>query len=401
VFSSGSGYDRQVADEPDIQTLIDQAVEGLIAAGKVRREELDPELVAGFVGERLRQIGDSTAASLRKAKPRMLSEHRAIRTGFERRLARLWGPGLDALETVIVAATEAGEYAFQRARSDTGDDPQLEALVRLHTRACLVSSEVLTLLRAGHASGALARWRTLHEFAVVGLFLKDSDRATAERYLIHAELLNALRLDEYQEHADALGESRFTPDEVASIEARRDAILAGTTDKRSFKSPWGWAATALGKRFPKFTDIQSAVDLDRWRPWVAAAHMPVHAGAAGSMFDVGNDGQDLLAGSSNAGLGMAGENAAISPVRHGGFAAVSTRREQPGLRDRDQPSCRGRRRCVRSLRGGVQAPHGGRRGRQDTTRRGRGSSSGGRRCLAPNRVHGLDVVCVAEHVPQV
>ncbi len=328
----GATYDRWVAGDPDIQALIDQAVDGLLASGGGRREELDPGVVAGIVTATLREAGARTAESLRAAAPGMLAEHRAIRAGFEKRLADLWGPGLDALETVIVAAFEAGENVAKRERME-GDDPQVEALVLIHARACLVASEILSLLRSGHASGALGRWRTLHELAVVALFLHDKDRRTAELYLVHAELLNSRRLGAYQQHAETLGEVPFTPDEVAAIEARRAEILADVANRKVFESSWGWAAEALANPspnfIPKFTDIQSAVDLDRWRPWVAAAHLPVHAGAAGSMFDIGRDGPLLLAGPSNAGLGIPGHNAAISLQ----LATVALLMHQPSATD--------------------------------------------------------------------
>jgi hypothetical protein len=296
----------------NVQDLIDQAVDGLIANSDLRKEDLDPAVVAGIVTDALRELGRKTAENLRRSTPAMLAEHHEIRDGFEARLAELWGLGLDALEAVNVAAFEAGENAYEDERRQGADDPQMEALILLHARACLVASEVLNLLRTGHASGALARWRTLHELAVVSLFIKEHDRRTAELYLLHAELLDARRLDAYQQYAEVLGETKFTADEVREIEARREEILAKVTDRRSFRSSRGWATEALSKRFPTFDDIQSATDLNHWRPWVALAHYPVHAGAAGSRFDLGRDGPMLLAGPSNAGLGAPGHNAAIA-----------------------------------------------------------------------------------------
>jgi hypothetical protein len=57
--------------------------------------------------------------------------------------------------------------------------------VRLHSRACLVASEVRALLASGHPFGAQARWRTLHELGVVAFILRMSDKEVAERYLLH------------------------------------------------------------------------------------------------------------------------------------------------------------------------------------------------------------------------
>jgi hypothetical protein len=64
-----------------------------------------------------------------------------------------------------------------RASSRPGFDAQLTHMINITVttefailpggRACLVGSEIYGLPRTGHAAGAQARWRTLHELAVV------------------------------------------------------------------------------------------------------------------------------------------------------------------------------------------------------------------------------------------
>jgi len=51
------------------------------------------------------------------------------------------------------------------------NDYQFEALVRLQAGAARVAGEIYALLLSGYASGAHARWRTLHEIAVTALFI--------------------------------------------------------------------------------------------------------------------------------------------------------------------------------------------------------------------------------------
>ena len=53
----------------------------------------------------------------------------------------------------------------------------------MHARACRTGYEILTLLDAGLASAAHARWRSLHEVAAVAFFVKEHGPETAERYL--------------------------------------------------------------------------------------------------------------------------------------------------------------------------------------------------------------------------
>jgi hypothetical protein len=70
-------------------------------------------------------------------------------------------------------------------RDKYDDNAQHLALVKLHARACLISAEILSLLRSGHASGAHARWRALHEVAVIADFLASGDSDLARGYLLY------------------------------------------------------------------------------------------------------------------------------------------------------------------------------------------------------------------------
>jgi hypothetical protein len=47
-----------------------------------------------------------------------------------------------------------------------------------------------------HGDGAIARWRTLHEIAVIAMCVRDRGDAMAERYLLHStvESYKALKL---------------------------------------------------------------------------------------------------------------------------------------------------------------------------------------------------------------
>jgi hypothetical protein len=61
----------------------------------------------------------------------------------------------------------------------------LYSQLALYSRGCLTASEVLSLARTGHGSGALARWRTLFETSVVAQFLIGNGDEAAERFMDH------------------------------------------------------------------------------------------------------------------------------------------------------------------------------------------------------------------------
>ena len=92
---------------------------------------------------------------------------------FERNIERLWKKPFDLLEMFVSIAFEMGQE-FNRHFSEAAkkeNDYVYEVLIQLFARACQIASEVLVLLKSGFADGAHARWRTLHEIAVVAMFI--------------------------------------------------------------------------------------------------------------------------------------------------------------------------------------------------------------------------------------
>ena len=281
------------------------------------KPDIDEDALRDLLVHTARATAESVVENLHAATPAMLIDYAALRAGFEIRLRDPWGPAFDRYEVLVVAAREAGERFIERhakeagAESDDGD-PLFNALARLHARAVRVADEVFSLLRSGHAGGAMARWRTLHEIAVVMAFVAEHGRDLAERYLLHDAVASWRGLPDYQLFAEHLGDVPFTSEEVAQMRAERDALIA------RFGSPygeeWGWAAEAVGKPRPAFRDIENAAELAHWRPYGRWASQNVHAGprALFSVIGLDDDSDMLLAGASNMGLADPGANAAFS-----------------------------------------------------------------------------------------
>ena len=137
---------------------------------------------------------------LRNRMPDMLKDRHLYKTSFEKRLYNLWKEPLDLLEMFLVISHEAGEVFNKEFRPEAAknQDFVFEVLVRLHARACLTGNEIVTLLRSGYASGAYARWRTLYEIAVTGLFIKEYGNDVAEQYLLHDSIESYKAMIEYQ-----------------------------------------------------------------------------------------------------------------------------------------------------------------------------------------------------------
>src|SRR6266700_848387 len=156
---------------PTPREQIDQAIEALTA----RAAELgvDDAGVEGAIQQAVHEAIEGAVPPLvertiRDAPATLRRRRRWVR-GFERRLRNRWGRALDLYELTLVCCHEWGGEFNERHRSAaaTEQDHAFEVLTRLHARACLTASEILALLETGHAVGAEARWRTLHEITVV------------------------------------------------------------------------------------------------------------------------------------------------------------------------------------------------------------------------------------------
>lgn len=239
-----------------------------------------------------------------------LAKETTRRRGFEQRLHNRWGPALDTLTLFRLLCLESG-MALHERKKPAKDDWTYAALIRLHARACLITAEVLSLLRAGFASGAHARWRTAHEIAVVGFFVAQHGQATAERYLLHDAIENRRATVDYQQYAARLGYEPYSQEELIAIQAKADGLVARFG--KAYAEPYGWASEALSNPYPKFRDIEAASSIDHMRPYYRMASHPTHAGTKGIAFDIGlRDSNLMLAGSSDAGLTDPGHAIAIS-----------------------------------------------------------------------------------------
>jgi hypothetical protein len=172
------------------------------------------------------------------------------------------------------------------------------------------------LLEAGFADGALSRWRTLHEVAMVALFLQQFEKAgsdVARRYLDHLAVDSLSMARKYRDASSKLGHSDITDREFAQLQAEVDALKHRYG--KEFGSEYGWAASALNISSPTFAQIEDAVDFSKLRPYYKLASNAVHAGPKGAFWRLGLAGSEsdvMLAGPSNAGLAEAGRLTAMS-----------------------------------------------------------------------------------------
>lgn len=261
--------------------------------------------IGQVVQEALHEGAEQAYRELKRRQLRLLLTERRTRRGFERRLMQRYGRALELFDLFFIACRNAGMEFNGRHRDRTvrEQDYIFEALARIHARACLVASEVRALLVSGHPSGALARWRTLHELAVVAYVVKAHDQRLAERYMLHQWVITLREAEKYVMYAERMKHEPYPPAELESLRKTKDDLVRRFG--REYTRDYGWAFGYVEGK-PTFADLETSVGLDFWRPHVGMASHSVHAGFKGMIFDVGlfdnGAGEVMLAGPSNSGL---------------------------------------------------------------------------------------------------
>jgi len=232
--------------------------------------------------------------------------------GFSRRLEKRWGKGLDLLRMFITISREVGSNINTDLRAVASTPQLVDVLTRLQARACQIAEEVVCLLEHGFSDGAMARWRTLYEVAVVSSLLSEHGEDLAARYVAHEVIESARAARLFQKHHERLGQTPMAPEEMADIERQRDALIVRYG--KDFGSSYGWASKHLGISSPKFSDLVAAAKIDHLSPYYKLASHNVHANPKGIFFQLGHIGvsEVLLAGPTNAGLADPGHSTAIS-----------------------------------------------------------------------------------------
>jgi len=224
---------------------------------------------------------------------------------FEERLLIHWRKPLTMFEAVLELSMQLGETynRVHRRSAARRQDFVLEVLTRLHARALLTASEVLALLRTGHASAANARWRTMHEISVVAQFLSNHGAATAERYLLFDLITREKAARNYQGFAVRLGERPLSKRTLQRLRAAR-ARLERRFGKQFSDGDQGWAAADFNHKRPvTIRDLEEDVALPHVRPRYLMASHPVHAGPRGVVWSLEEWPTGVLpAGPSNSGL---------------------------------------------------------------------------------------------------
>lgn len=156
-----------------------------------------------------------------------LNEERQNLYGFESRLLERYRTPINLFKFHNMLHREAGDFfinQYQRNHS-IEDDYVFQTLTKLHSRAISIAGEILRLIEAGYADGALARWRSIHEIACTAQFIQQNGQETAQRFLDYRVVDDYHEMKALQKHHTKLNIKPLDEEEMEKIEELHNEVL--------------------------------------------------------------------------------------------------------------------------------------------------------------------------------
>ncbi len=257
------------------------------------------KLADKFATDRLRHMYEQT--------PEYVIRQQQGHADVEKNIDDNWGYALDWFELLITSAQEISANLDVTKINNYQENQDLyDALRRLHGRSCLIAYEILTLLRAGFADGAYARFRTIHETVIIGCFISNNGNDAAKRYLDHSHINSAKEAMQFNKYADVLGEESISNDKMLKFEEEKQ-FLINKYGENFAKGDYGWASSFINQKKSTFRDIEESVDFSYMRPHYKSASNNIHTGSSSlyAHLALPNDhNNQILMGASDYGIGL-------------------------------------------------------------------------------------------------
>src|SRR5699024_116474 len=323
IILSINNYDKILQD------LIKEEIEKKIKSGEeVDKEKLLSAIKDIYSPEKIDEYAHPIYQSLLKEGPEIVEEDRLITQEFESRLQLRWSSAFYDLTSIIKIAEETAadiidDYMANQATID-GDQTFVtlvfDVLMKLYSKAIVLSKEIKTLLKSGYADGAMSRWRSLHECNVYFtlLTMKYDDKEYTKKN-IHKFYEYSI-IEKHQELTNYYNKEKYfnlNSTEIKAIEEDYKEIL--NKYGNDFKHPYSWARCIFPNK-PRiyFSDLEKKAGIDHLAIYYKQANYQIHTSPTGLYNSLGNIQDDrvkeygFILGPSNYGLSIPGQLTMIS-----------------------------------------------------------------------------------------
>jgi hypothetical protein len=226
--------------------------------------------------------------------------------GFSNRLAQHYGLEFYYLELIEILSRELGAL-FSKHIDDNKERALTDFLLHQHIRACFTYSEIIYLIKGGFGTGAITRFRSLHELAVISEFVVENGDDAAECYFDYLPVMQMKDLI-YQERI--VGES--LDDEKVREELR--IHLRKITEKRGKdftnlqeRSDYIWAKKYLRTgQNASFNQIRKCINRKHGLKPYKIASNNIHSAPKSIISSLSTPDGIFGSGASNIGVSLAG-----------------------------------------------------------------------------------------------
>jgi hypothetical protein len=220
-------------------------------------------------------------AELDKTANMMIRNRKRILVNVKKELKSVYKNILKNLKMIL----ELGKEISEEYEVDDKDNKYM-ALLKILQNSCLTLSEIYCLIENGFPDGAIARWRTLHESAVVGELLVKSDNEVSELFFEHCCVSDYKEMQSYIEHMKQLDLEPIDESGKKRIEDEYDLV----TEKygKVFASDYGWYYKKSYNGKITFTDLEKKANLNYLRPYYKLACNNIHISSKSLLFKIGN-----------------------------------------------------------------------------------------------------------------
>ncbi len=161
---------------------------------------------------------------------------------------------------MVAAETDPFDFGIEGAKASVA--------LLLQKQAEVVGREIVILLELGFVDGAFARWRTLHEIAVIMAVLDVNNNELAVRFWNYSRWQAVLDVKAFN-----TARAKYGLPELLTEEAEEVKSALREQYGPEFCTPYGWAKTLKG--VSNFRDLEQLVD-DSSRVFYQTASNLVH-----------------------------------------------------------------------------------------------------------------------------
>lgn len=223
-FSEKQLEEACVSSEEELKLKLQEIIDKLPKSIEAFSGRIDG-MMKGLVLSVVNKMAESVRKTLQSRMDDMLEDQYAIQSEFDDNLYDMWAEALNLLQGLIVISDEAAQGYLKRSDKYSVNDITQNLLIRLHAKANQISKEILSLIRHGFADGAQARWRSLHELAVVCSFIAQHGDSVAERYIQHESVEIYKAAKQYNQYYTKLGAEKIDDSEMTLIEKEYQELI--------------------------------------------------------------------------------------------------------------------------------------------------------------------------------